>query len=98
MHPIRKLSLICLFFIHLDAHGGPTEDFAALLEESWEWQLAENPVRASRLGDRRFNEQWADMNPTSLAHWHEIVFEFMTVECIFDLTSKKIVIKRIGCR
>ncbi len=70
MHPIRKLSLICLFFIHLDAHGGPTEDFAALLEESWEWQLVENPVRASRLGDRRFNEQWADMSLTAIERRH----------------------------
>jgi uncharacterized protein (DUF885 family) len=70
MHPMRKLSLICLFFIHLDAHGGPTEDFAALLEESWEWQLVENPVRASRLGDRRFNEQWADMSLTAIERRH----------------------------
>jgi prolyl oligopeptidase len=67
---MRKLSLICLFFIHLDAHGGPTEDFAALLEESWEWQLVENPVRASRLGDRRFNEQWADMSLTAIERRH----------------------------
>jgi len=70
MHPMRKLSLICLFFIHLDAHGGPTEDFATLLEESWEWQLVENPVRASRLGDRRFNEQWADMSLTAIERRH----------------------------
>jgi uncharacterized protein (DUF885 family) len=70
MHPMRKLSLICLFFIQLDAHGGPTEDFAALLEESWEWQLVENPVRASRLGDRRFNEQWADMSLTAIERRH----------------------------
>jgi prolyl oligopeptidase len=54
----------------LDAHGGPTEDFAALLEESWEWQLVENPVRASRLGDRRFNEQWADMSLTAIERRH----------------------------
>jgi len=67
---MRKLSLICLFFIHLDAHGGPTEDFATLLEESWEWQLVENPVRASRLGDRRFNEQWADMSLTAIERRH----------------------------
>lgn len=66
MYRMRNFGLICLFFIHLDAHGGPTEDFAALLEESWEWQLAENPVRASRLGDRRFNDQWANMSLTAI--------------------------------
>ena len=35
-------------------------DFQSLLEEAWEWQLAENPVFASRLGDRRKNDQWTE--------------------------------------
>ena len=35
-------------------------DFEALLDEAWEWRLAENPVFASRLGDRRKNDQWTD--------------------------------------
>lgn len=39
-----------------------TDDFRALLEEHWEWVLAENPVFASRLGDRRYNDQWQDMS------------------------------------
>ncbi|MBT5220780.1 MAG: DUF885 domain-containing protein [Woeseia sp.] len=67
---MRILGLIYLFFNHLQAHGSPAEDFSALLEESWEWQLVENPVRASRLGDRRFNEQWADMSLTAIERRH----------------------------
>ncbi|MBT6209378.1 MAG: DUF885 domain-containing protein, partial [Woeseia sp.] len=70
MHRMRILGLIYLFFNHLQAHGSPAEDFSALLEESWEWQLVENPVRASRLGDRRFNEQWADMSLTAIERRH----------------------------
>jgi hypothetical protein len=40
--------------------AGPSEDFHALLDEAWEWQLRENPMFASNLGDRRFNDQWSD--------------------------------------
>jgi len=40
--------------------AGPTEDFHALLDEAWEWQLKENPMMASGLGDRRYNDQWTD--------------------------------------
>jgi prolyl oligopeptidase len=36
------------------------EDFSALLDEAWEWQLAENPMFASDLGDRRYNDRWQD--------------------------------------
>jgi prolyl oligopeptidase len=46
----------------LTVHAGPTEDFGALLADHWEWQMRENPVRASRMGDRRFNDQWTDMS------------------------------------
>jgi len=62
---MRKFPLaiiFCLYFSGLPANAGPTEDFQALLDENWEWQLSENPVRASRLGDRRFNDQWPDMS------------------------------------
>jgi prolyl oligopeptidase len=40
--------------------AGPTEDFHALLDEAWEWQLQEYPMFASRLGDRRYNDRWTD--------------------------------------
>ncbi len=35
-------------------------DFEALLDEAWERQLAENPMLASQLGDRRYNREWRD--------------------------------------
>ena len=42
------------------AHAGAAEDFSALLDEAWEWQLAQYPTMASSLGDRRYNDQWTD--------------------------------------
>jgi len=58
-----QLAIIIFFtFSGLPVQAGPAEDFQALLDDAWEWQLSENPVRASRLGDRRFNDRWADMS------------------------------------
>jgi prolyl oligopeptidase len=62
MRNIQITTIFLLVFSGLSAHAGPTEDFQNLLDETWEWQLSENPVRASRLGDRRFNDQWTDMS------------------------------------
>jgi prolyl oligopeptidase len=65
---MRKFPLAIVFYLlfsGLPAQAGPTEDFRAILDETWDWQLAENPVRASRLGDRRFNDQWTDMSLTA---------------------------------
>ncbi len=54
--------IFSLFFMALQVNAEPTEDFAALLNDHWEWQLRENPLRASRMGDRRWNDQWTDMS------------------------------------
>jgi len=62
MHNFRLSVIILFLFNGLPALAGPAEDFKALLDDTWEWQLTENPVRASRLGDRRFNDQWTDMS------------------------------------
>ncbi len=44
------------------ASAAPVDDFRALLDEAWEWRLADNPVFASRLGDRRYNDRWQDLS------------------------------------
>ncbi len=59
--PITRCFVISLIIlINSAAYAGPTEDFEALLDDAWEWQLVQNPVFASSLGDRRFNDQWTD--------------------------------------
>ena len=60
MHTSLKVAVFSLFFMALGANAGPAEDFQDLLDEHWEWQMRENPVRASRMGDRRWNDQWTD--------------------------------------
>ena len=44
------------------AKADAMQEFAELLDDAWEWQLRENPVFASQLGDRRYNDQWTDIS------------------------------------
>jgi len=53
------------------AYADAARDFEMLLDEAWEWQLRENPVFASRLGDRRYNDKWADMTIEAVERRHE---------------------------
>ncbi len=62
MQEIRALAGVLLLAVGISAQAGPTEDFNVLLAEAWDWELAEKPVFASRLGDRRNNDQWADLS------------------------------------
>jgi prolyl oligopeptidase len=65
-----------LLFAHA-ALAGPTEDFHALLDEAWEWQLRVNPMMASQLGDRRFNDQWSDNSIAAIKRRQDETREFL---------------------
>lgn len=71
MRTIQILAAALLLPVGLCAHADPGEDFATLLTEAWEWQLAEYPVFASRLGDRRRNDQWQDLSLAAFSRRHE---------------------------
>ena len=60
MNPAVIFTALTLFLTCTAVSAGPTEDFQALLDEAWEWQMDEFPVWASRLGDKRANDRWAD--------------------------------------
>ena len=51
-----------LLFTSAPLFADATADFATLLDEHWEWRLVNSPVFASRLGDRRYNDQWPDLS------------------------------------
>ncbi len=44
------------------AFADAATEFKALLDEHWEWTLNNSPVMASAMGDRRRNQDWADMS------------------------------------
>ncbi|MGH8195293.1 MAG: DUF885 domain-containing protein [Woeseiaceae bacterium] len=58
---VRTIAAIWMIFASIAVHADTTDDFNALLHDAWEWELRENPVRASRLGDRRYNDLWPDL-------------------------------------
>lgn len=45
-------------------------DLHQLFEAEWERGLRESPVRASYLGDRRYDDRWPDLSDTALAASH----------------------------
>ena len=71
MRTIQILAAALLLPVGLCAHADPGEDFATLLTEAWEWRLTEYPVFASRLGDRRRNDQWQDLSLAAFSRRHE---------------------------
>ena len=42
----------------------------ALFDREWEWELTQDPLWASYLGDRRWNDRWQDISPAALAARH----------------------------
>lgn len=59
--------------VHADAES----DFATLLAEHWEWRMATAPVWASMLGDRRYNDQWADTSLEGIERIHRETRDFL---------------------
>lgn len=66
MLALRRTGLLLLFMVS-SALADPAGEFRTLLADAWEWQLAENPVQASQLGDRRYNDQWPDLSLDAFA-------------------------------
>jgi len=52
------------------APADASADFQTLLDEAWEWHLAENPMEASRAGDRRYNKDWSDDSLAAIERRH----------------------------
>ena len=77
---MKKLGFVLVTIIlsmNQAATAGPTEDFAALLEEHWEWTLANSPTMASSLGDRRYNDQWSDQSLVAIDERRNQTREFL---------------------
>ena len=53
-----------------DTNAGPRAALHALFEREWEWELSQDPVGASYLGDRRWNDRWPDISSDALAARH----------------------------
>ena len=62
----RTLAAVLAASAPLAALADAAADLETLFEDAWQWELREYPVRASRLGDRRYNDRWTDMSPEAI--------------------------------
>ncbi len=77
MKAAKRLLAVLLIASPITALADASTDFTALLDEHWEWHLASNPVEASRMGDRRFNDRWQDSSVAAIGKRHDAVREFL---------------------
>jgi len=69
------------------ALAAATEDFHALLDEAWEFYLVENPMVASRAGDRRYNTEWRDRSLDAIKRRHLQRRDFLRRVYAIDKTA-----------
>jgi len=82
---MRRLLLVLVLVASTLAQ--PANDAAQslhqLFDREWEYQMAHNPVRASLLGDRRWNDKWPDVSPATIhdeyQHAHEVLSQLHTI-------------------
>jgi uncharacterized protein (DUF885 family) len=43
-----------------------SRDLHTLMDEAWEYDMRDDPLRASYLGDRRYESEWPDISPAAL--------------------------------
>lgn len=70
MPNVCKLFFFLIFMPHMVAYATSTSDLQVLFDEAWAWQLEQNPVFASSLGDRRFNDQWSNNSIEAIENRH----------------------------
>ncbi len=70
MKRILVLAVIAALSSTLLAQTPPTGSGAALhalFDREWEWELTQDPLWASYLGDRRWNDKWPDISSQTVA-------------------------------
>ena len=75
--PVLKFFVLLLVLSASTALADATEEFNNLLDENWQWQLDQNPVRASFLGDRRNNDKWSNNSIEAIETRQDATREFM---------------------
>src|SRR5215471_12512152 len=58
--------IVLLNLIPAQAADNPTQRLHSLFDRDWEYQMQHDPLTASELGDRRWNDQWPDVSLNSL--------------------------------
>ena len=62
-------TLLCSVSFAQDANT--TKALHALFDREWQYDLEQNPIRASQLGDRRWNDRWPDRSRAAIQRRHD---------------------------
>jgi len=77
MKTLRIAAAAALLVLSAAAQAAAADDFQALLDEHWEWTLANSPLFASSLGDHRYNDRWPDQSLAAIEQRHAATVEFL---------------------
>ncbi|MGH9906974.1 MAG: DUF885 family protein, partial [Pyrinomonadaceae bacterium] len=66
---IATLLLVSANLLAQDA--ATTKALHALFDREWNYQMEQNPTRASQMGDRRWNDRWRDLSLEVINRRHE---------------------------
>ncbi len=58
-------------FCVVNAQTPAAKQLKELIDREWEYDLQQSPTRASRLGDRRWNDRWTDMSLDAIEARHK---------------------------
>jgi uncharacterized protein (DUF885 family) len=61
----KAIALAAALILAAPAAAAPAEDFAALLKDHYAWLLRSNPVQATALGVRDYDDQISDLSPAA---------------------------------
>jgi uncharacterized protein (DUF885 family) len=72
------LLLLVIPAVSYAADNVATQTLHQLFDQDWEYQMAHDPVAASELGDRRWNDQWENLSLNSLHERFQQAREMLT--------------------
>jgi uncharacterized protein (DUF885 family) len=84
MFYLNRAFLLTLLASTLAFAADPAQSLHQLFDSEWEYQMAHNPIRASLLGDRRWNDKWPDVSLLATReqyqHAHEVLKQLHAID------------------
>ena len=77
MRLLRAVAIFVTLGVSGAVFAAPADEFNALLDEAWEWELENYPMFASQLGDRRYNDRWQDQDIEAIETRHSEIRAFL---------------------
>ena len=75
---IRRFSAIVFtLFFNVSVFAAASDEFTALMDEAWQAELANSPLYATYLGDRRYNDRWEDLSISAIETQQQQTRDFL---------------------